>query len=212
MWFSHLSLSGPSWRGPGRCEWAVSPCLLSLEEGFPCSIPRCWCGLYTFRLQLLLLPLCPKAWQKYHKGGKINWFPISEGPLHSCLASWTWENIMALGACIREYFLMADRKQITGQAGTRLAFFPFSLCYVWTSDPWDEAALSQGVSPHLVNPLWESHHRCPQMCLTDLQGDSKGHWQQRLTTEESLTGVGFVHSRMGQLPLTDCEWVGTPQS
>lgn len=57
------------------------------------------------------------------------------------------KNIMALGACTREYFLMADRKQKTGQAGTRLAFSPPSLCYVWTSDPWDEAALSQGVSP-----------------------------------------------------------------
>lgn len=34
------------------------------------------------------------------------------------------KNIMALGACTREYFLMADRKQITGQAGTRLAFSP----------------------------------------------------------------------------------------
>lgn len=83
------------------------------------------------------------------------------------------KNIMALGACTREYFLMADRKQITGQAGTRLALSPPSLCYVWTSDPWDEAALSQGVSLHSVNPVWESDHRHPQMCLTDLQGDSK---------------------------------------
>lgn len=32
---------------------------------------------------------------------------------------------MALGACTREYFLLADKKQIVGQAGTRLAFFPF---------------------------------------------------------------------------------------